>query len=977
MLNIRWAALAAFSLAASVAAAQPEDSVDRDYAAELPRIAPTEPAEALATFEVHPGFRMELVASEPLVRDPIAMDFDEHGRLFVVEMTGYSEQRDETPGDIRMLTDSDGDGIYDEAKTVVDNLPWATAVLCYKGGLFVGLPPDILYCRDTDGDEVMDSREVIFTGFSLENVQGMMNSLRWGIDNFVHGATGTSGAKFRRPAEPEADALVLRGRDFAFDPETYAYFAESGGGQHGMSYDRFGQKFMCSNSDHCQVTLFEDAYVARNPGFEMPSARRSIAADGPAADVFRISPVEPWREVRTRLRVKGLVPGPVEGGGRAAGYFTSATGITIYEGDAYPQDYRGQVFVGDVGGNLIHRKSLRREGLEWIAERADEGTEFIRSRDIWFRPVQFANGPDGCLYVADMYREVIEHPESLPPVIKKHLDLTSGNDRGRIYRIVPKDFAQPQIPDLGALDARALVAQLDQRNAWNRITAARLLAERQDSKAVESLGELLEHGANPEGRIHALYALRSLDALKPAQLEQALKDPHPFVRVHALRVNEAPEYRLSAGLELGTAGSVPVRLQAALSIGAFEPGERVGPLAALAITDGGDSWMRAAVLNSAAEASADVLALYLAEQDASATADMLDSLAQQAGATATPESAVKLGAALESYQGSAPDSAALRTALARGMAQGGHADLIALLDAKDGALRQGMLKDALDVLRSPAADAEAYARSAALAAALDPAAAREAFMTLLTGEAPEPAQVAAARGLRAVTDDTLAPALAAQLKSLPDLVRLEVMEFLFSKPGSVQALLAAMESGAVPLGLLDSTRWYQMMMDEDEDIRARASALHTAVPVDLDAVFSEALALQGEPQRGKLVYEANCAQCHRAGGVGHAVGPDLETLREAGAEKIVTNILWPNKEVNPQYFNYIVETKDFETYSGVIESDTAASVTLKRALGARDTLLKSDIETMESSGRSIMPEDWGVLLPPQSIADVAAYILGL
>jgi putative membrane-bound dehydrogenase-like protein len=957
--------------AAGFAFSETKDSIDRDYAAELPRIAPTEPADALGTFEVKEGFRLELVAHEPLVRDPIAMDFDARGRLIVVEMPGYSEQREEVPGGVRMLTDTDGDGVYDAGKLVVTDMPWATAVLCYDGGYFVGSPPDIYYCKDTDGDEVTDTREVVFTGFASNNVQGMMNCLRWGIDNLVHGATGTNGADMRRPEETEA--LALRGRDFAFDPKTFAYHAESGGGQHGMAFDRFGQKFLCSNSDHCQTTLFEDRYIARNPRFDMPSAQRSIAADGAAADVFRISPVEPWREVRTRLRVQGIVEGPVEGGGRAAGYFTSATGITVYEGDAYPPEYRGQVFVGDVGGNLIHRKTLRREGVDWVAERADEDTEFIRSKDIWFRPVQFANGPDGCLYVADMYREVIEHPDSLPPIIKKHLDLTSGNDRGRIYRIVPDGFEQPMIPDLGAMESPLLAAMLDSRNAWHRTTAARLLSERRDAGSAEAIAQVAEKGTNPEGRVLALYTLHTLGALSVLQIETALADPHPLVRAHALRINEGEGYRSTRALDLASAGSLPLRFQAALCIGAFDEAERVGPLASMALEDGDDTWMRVAILNSAGAASAEVLTLCLAM--AEGAPEMLTGLAHQAGSASGADALVKLAAALKEYDGD--DKEAVRTALAQGMAQAGKVELIALLDGEGGGMRDTMLSDALAVLRSSDSEAESYASSAALAAALNPEAALAEFLIILAGDAPEAAQVAAVRGLRGTVGAEATETLIARLSALPESVRMEALEMLFSRDETLVALVSAIENGAVPVEMLDSTRWHQLLHHADESIRARAAALRSAGTVDLDAVYTEVLSLQGDAARGKLVHEVNCAQCHRAGGAGHAVGPDFETLRESGAEKIVTNILRPNQEVNPQYFNYIIETTDWETYSGVIESDTAASVTVKRALGARDTLLKSYIETMESSGRSIMPEDWGVLLPPQALADVTAFILGL
>ena len=187
------------------------------------------------------------------------------------------------------------------------------------------------------------------------------------------------------------------------------------------------------------------------PFLAVPRSRISIAADGPQAEVYRKSPVEPWRLVRTRLRVAGLVKGPVEGGGRAAGYFTGSTGVTIYRGNAWPKESQGQAIIGDVGSNIIHRKVIEWKGLVPIARRVDENREFVASTDIWFRPVQFANAPDGALHILDMYREVIEHPKSLPPEIKQHLDLTSGRDRGRLYRILPDGFQQPKLPKLSTL----------------------------------------------------------------------------------------------------------------------------------------------------------------------------------------------------------------------------------------------------------------------------------------------------------------------------------------------------------------------------------------------------------------------------------------------------------------------------------------------------------------------------------------------
>jgi putative membrane-bound dehydrogenase-like protein len=491
-------------------------------------------------FSVAPGFEVQLAAQEPEVVDPVAMAFDEDGRLYVVEMRDYSEDYDLTLGRIRLLEDKDGDGVFETSTVFAEDLAWPTAVTCYEGGIFVGAPPNIYYLKDHSGDGQADERRIVYTGFARTNVQGLLNSFHWGLDNRIHGATSSSGAEVRLGTDKdnEQPALPLRGRDFAFNPRSLEMTPESGGAQHGMSFNGWGQKFVCSNSDHIQLVMFEDRYAARNPYAISPSARTSIAEDGPQADVYRTSPVEPWRIVRTRLRAKGVVPGVVEGGGRPAGYFTGATGVTIYTGDAWPEKYRGWALVGDVGGNLVHRKELEPRGVGLVAKRVDEQAEFVSSSDIWFRPVQFSNAPDGSLYILDMYREVIEHPASLHPVIKKHLDLTSGRDRGRLYRVVPEGFQSAAPPRLSQASNEELVALLDHANGWHRETAARLLCERQPAGLQRRVEQIVSTGKHPEGRIRALYVLQGLSSLTPGIVQLALGDEHAHVRRHAVRLSE-------------------------------------------------------------------------------------------------------------------------------------------------------------------------------------------------------------------------------------------------------------------------------------------------------------------------------------------------------------------------------------------------------------------------------------------------------
>jgi putative membrane-bound dehydrogenase-like protein len=956
-------------------------SLDRDFSQDLPRVPPTDAADALANIQVLPGFRVELVAAEPLIRDPIAMDFDEQGRLYVVEMPGYSEQREEERGTIKRLTDTDGDGVFDSATIYADDLPWATAVACWDGGIFVGVAPDILYCKDSDDDGVADSRDVVYTGFGLSNVQGLLNSFQWGLDNRIHGATSSSGAEVTRPDDPSFAPLSLRGRDFSFDPRTRDIRAESGGAQYGLSLDAWGNKFLCSNSDHCQTTVFEDRYIARNPYYAAPGARINIADDGPAAPVYRISPDEPWRVLRTRLRVQGLVPGPIEGGGTPSGYFTSATGITAYEGDGFPEAMRGNLFIAEPAGNLVHRKVLEPDGVTFTARRADENTEFVRSTDNWFRPVQLANGPDGALYIADMYREIVEHPESLPPVIKQHLDLTSGNDRGRIYRVLPKNFSPSDLSDLSDLSSEALVPLLDHPNAWHRRTAARLLHARQDAAAVPALKQLAREGS-ALGRLHALYALAGMDALDEETLVAALADRDPGIRRHTLRLAEAhaeaPEIQ-QAMLRLAEDDDARVRYQAAFSLGGIEGADRNAALAQLAASDGDDNWFRVALLSSLYQGAAEVLQLALESGEVSD--DLLQSIAVQAGASGDAQSIDAVLAKLDSL---ASGDATQRVArgLVDGLRQSG---------------RGGVVRDAIlqhDTTATLVADLVAGATMAAHSEALDPDKRAEAVRTLAFAEydaaapllnpllsqaTPLPVQLAALNTLGAWDRPEVAGTILDQWPSLGPEARTQATEVLFARESRVSALLDAVKAGEVAPSSIESTRVQMLREYPDEALREQALALFPAEPVgrrgEVVDAHRVALDLEGDTARGRELFIANCAQCHHVEGQGYHLGPDLATVANSGAEKILMNILDPNREVNPQYINYVVETNDWEMHSGVITSETATSITLQRANGVEETILRVNIESIRSTEMSIMPEGWEVGLKDQDLADLITYLL--
>lgn len=962
------------------------DSLDRDYSTELPRIAPLEPQAALASFEIHPDFRMDLVAAEPLVRDPIAMAFDERGRLFVVEMRGYSEQREENIGAVQLLEDKDGDGIYDAASDYVDGLAWPTAVACYQGGAFVAVPPDILYCKDTDGDGRADTREIVFTGFGLENVQGLLNSFTWGLDGRIHGATSSSGANVTKPGAA-SPPLSLRGRDFSFDPRTLEIRAESGGGQHGLTFDLYGNEFVCHNSRHIIHVVYEDRYIARNPYLKAPSPLIDIPADGAAADVFRISPVEPWRIVRTRLRVGGLVPGPIEGGGTAAGYFTSATGVTIYKGDAWPKEYRGQAFIGDVGSNLIHRKTLRPDGVTFIAERADAGTEFVRSTDIWFRPVQFANAPDGCLYVADMYREVIEHPDSLPPIIKHHLDLTSGNDRGRIYRIAPKGFQHRPVPDLSAATNTALAELVAHPNAWHHETAMRLLLERGAKDVGDPLRKIAKRDDTPDARIRALHTLENLGLLDVTDVANALDSNSPVVREHGLLAAE-PLLRTGIDTELIFAvlrctydPDERVRYRAAFAIGEAQPPWDVAGLQPLIQLGLDDPWTRLAVLSSVGRRPAAVLTNLLLDASAFRTpldGDFIEPLAEFVGAMAETKDLASCIAKLTLVK---DDDA--RDRIVRGVLRGGQdagrpraiAEVVAANPIARGVLDK-LRADA--VANSTNRDKPAAARMHAIRD-LGFVAESDALPILeqcLSADESGDVQSAALNTLSQMDSTIAAKILLRAWPALGPSLRERAMETLSSTASALNLMFDALDSDSFNARQIDSVRASQLRNHPDEHIRERALKLLTPTS-NRDSIlerYRPVLTMSGDSAKGKVLFAENCAQCHRFQGQGSVVGPDLATVAQAGPEKILTNLLDPNREVNPQYTNYVIETNDFETHTGIISSETATAITLLRAHGETDTILRSNIESITSTALSIMPEGLEDALGVQGVSDLLAYL---
>ena len=945
--------------------------------------------ESLASLEVAEGFRIEPVVWEPMVVDPVAMAFDEWGRLFVVEMRDYSERRPEQLGRVRLLEDRDRDGVMDYSTVLVDGLPWPTAVICYDGGVFVGSTPDIIFCKDQDGDGRAEIQQKVFTGFASDyapyetnrlNVQALMNSFRWGIDNRIHGATSASGGRVRTIEAPEADAINLRGRDFSFDPRTLDIRAEAGGAQHGMSFDDVGQKFVCSNSDHIQQVVYPYRYLGLNPRLSALGPRVSIADDGAAAPVYRLSPDEPWRVIRTKWRVAGSVAGPVEGGGHPSGYFTGATGVTIYRGDQWPASHKGNALIGDCGSNLIHRKRVIPKGILNVASRypEDSASEFVASTDNWFRPVQFANAPDGSLWVADMSREVIEHPWSLPENIKRHLDLNHGNQAGRIYRIASTGNVIEHDRSLGGLSADSLIKALAHPNGWHRDTASRLLIERQNPEIKSSLISFFEETTSALARVHALYILNSQSWLGLGEIKAGLVDSSPVVRIHSLRLLELQNEELDSDLERLVSSLVldpdeRVVHQVSLSLGYLRYSNRVSDLYRLSKRSGDKPWLQFAVLNSMGSDLPKIWERMMKDLGFWFRKENRRQLIEIGALAGSELSSERLSAAFAvcSKLEDAEFSRQLALAL---LGKGG------LSTSELGRYRVDLapiILDAVSTVREGTASSRQLVQSMELLGKLHVPQLSELVKVVLDRDSSSELVVQSLKVCQELRDPSLLTWAEERFHRFLPGARRQFLSLYFGTSNRVDRILDWIDEGQLTIRDLSDQQKSILLKHDESGIRERAKLLLTRKTVDSEQAMASllpALLTDANVEKGKQYFVERCILCHKIGTLGVEVGPAVASMRGLRKRGILEAVLFPNREVAPQYFGMTI-AHESGTETGILRGETDLAITIRQAGGSDLTLLKSSITSIRSEGISLMPEGLLEGLEIQELADLLEFIM--
>lgn len=943
--------------------------------------------EALASIRVPEGFVVELIAAEPVVKDPVAFDWDTGGRLFVAEMADYPVgvgAGGKPGGRVRLLEDRNKDGRYEHSVLFAEGLSFPNGILTWRGGVIVTAAPDVIFLRDGDGDGRADEREVLLTGLSEGNQQLRANGLRWGFDNWVYVAAGghhgghaanTVVRSLRADLE-----MKVGSRDFRFRPDTGEVEPQSGPSQFGRNRDDWGRWFGTQNSRPLWHYVLPDHYLRRNPHLASPDGRVQLPG--------RLNPpVYPASRPQKRFHSFDQ-----------AGHYTSACSGMIYR-DTYlfPRSARGEsptnAFACEPFHNLVQRLELEAEGVTFRGKRIGEEKEpdFFASTDRWCRPVMVRTGPDGCLWVADMYRYMIEHPHWLPKQGKEELlpHYRAGENRGRIYRVRRGDTQPRSIPRLAGRSLEEVASRLDSPNGWVRDKAQQELLWRADRAAVPLMRALVGGSHLPEACPHALGVLEGLGAVGEGVLTRALGHGQSAVREAALRFAErhATPTVIEAALRLVDDGDPKVRMQLAFSIGAFPPSEASAQaLASLLLRDHGEPFAMIAALSSALPHLDGIRDTLSTSRDSklSVVARPLIEVLLRAG---RGEEVIQFLIPVFKRARHAPTAETVIPCV----------ELNRLLKSQEerlGKLRKEKpaVFEELDVLH-----ADLLGQARVVMESGDGKAEDQLAAATLLAQHPESCVFALNYLGRKLVPATPPETLRAVLAALGGTGRNEVPAMILGKwpqfsPGVrgwavdelllrvewTNALLGAVRGGRVKLSDLDATRRLRLRQHPDAEIRKAALALLERGPSparqQVVEKFRPALELKGSAERGEVIYRNLCVGCHRRGPAGREVGPDLRTVREHPPEKLLVNILNPNLDIQPGYHAYNCELKGGETLFGLLASENAVSITFKLPDGTDRVILRNDLRSLRSVDLSLMPDGLEAGQTLQGMADLIAFL---
>jgi putative membrane-bound dehydrogenase-like protein len=922
---------------------------------------------------LHPpgDLAVDLVAAEPLVADPVAIDWGPDAKLYVAEMYDYPSglRNDYKPaGRVKVLEDINGDGIYDRATVFLDKIPFPTGITTWRKGVLVCAAPDILYAEDTDGDGKADVIKTLFTGFGTHNYQARVNSLEWGLDGWVYGSCGLFGGTIK---SFNGHVVHLGDRDFRIKPDEGILEPAAGRTQQGRTRNDWGDWFGCDNSTLCRHYPLPDHYLRRNAHVAY-LATAVLVPQGP--DPNRLYPT------KQDLQLFKL-SGP-------AGRTTAACGLGIYRDDLLGKEYSGNCFTCEPVNLIVHRLILTPNGSTFSGRRApaEQDTEFLGSTDNWFRPVQVRTGPDGGLWIVDMYRYVIEHPRWIPPADLKTLDVRAGDTLGRIYRIRPRNGRPRPVPRLDKLDDEGLVAALDSPNGWQRDMASLMLLWQKEAP-VALLEKMVTQCPRPEARLHALCVVAGLGKLDESFIVSALKDENPGVRRHAVRLagklKQMPQALKSMVMprDAGTAGETDpqVRLQLAFSLGNFADRNAGFLLAELARRWPDDPFLTSAVASSLNQKNIGSALVWLIgfqqQPPAALVREMINLAVVLKEQTALPKLMERITAP-EHGRFAAWQWAALEGALLglqhRGLTLddwdlASRTPLRHMLTQARVVADKGLVeKDRREALRVLGYDARQREADLAL------------LGKLLVPQNSAALQSAALAALARLNDERVAQVLARGWKAYTPAIRSQALDILLSRSKWQARLLDSIARADIPAAHIDLRARQLLLNHPNETLRRKAAQVFTgAINRNRQKVLDEyqkSLTLAGDAGRGRDLFAKHCAACHRIENLGHAVGPDLAMVANRTPQYLLTELLDPSRNVDSRYVEYVAATKNGQVFTGLLASETSTSVTLRGQEGKEQILLRADLEALQTTGKSLMPEGLEKELNPQAMADVMAFV---
>lgn len=943
-------------------------------------------------FEIQDGFKLALVASEPLIKDPVDFEFNERGDALVLEMPGYPLE--DKMSRLLVLKDKNKDGIYDSTIIFAENLGLADSFMPYKKGVLVAAPPYLLQLHDDNQDYHVDKIDTLMGGFTKENLQHNYNGLTYGIDNWIYAANGGNNGKPYWWGDTTT-ALDLRGQDLRFNLETRQMerLGESSGG-FGLAMDEYGRFYETHNLTHISHLVFPDRYLKGR--HILPENTLKNVSDHEENGLARIFPIGEQED---------RVNHPEQ-----SGYFSGSCGITYYGGGAFGEKYKNTVWVADVVLNLIHVDKIYPNGTSFSAARVFENMDLLASSDRAFRPVNMSVGPDGSMYVIDIHRKVIEHPEWIPDEIEKTLDLNAGKTQGRIYKISLENSSENF--DFKQFSSNeGLLKSLRNPNQWVRNTAHRLLMHNVlSNETVLGLKKNLESD-NELARLHAIWILSDSDKLTPNEVALALQDKNAAFRESILKISESyltkSEIILNKVISLLNDVDARVRMQAALSLSIlpenhpFYKKNQDLILQSLANTAmlPNDEWNIAGITLAAQGKTKELFALI--SQINSVNPTILASLALNiSGET---ENILSILQNLSTSPISDREKAFVITQLTKQIEKVNGKSIenqISLLEEKaqlDFLTSLAAFRQKLNL--QPSAQFLKYSKEAS-AKVLDaslPDSVRLQYFSLinfvpyaqkssvlfacLKNNQPLKLQENTLRQLSSYREKEIGGKVVAMWKDLSPQTRRYASDLLLYIESNHDALLTGLEKGIINIGEMNfdlERRRTLLWWTDNENTKSRAKKLFSDSGVsNRQAAMDKmkpALTLNGNNLDGEKIFINTCASCHKYGSIGNEVGPVLTEISRKSKATILHDILDPNAAVDPKYVNHSLETKSGAIHMGIVANETDKSVTIHKIGGEKVMVNKSEIKSFRSLGTSLMMEGFENALSNQEMADLLEFL---